>query len=195
MARSSITGSHEFGKHGFGIAAVKWQRLFDSARIGEGGERLIRSRIDCIGSRQRLDMERIRRIGIPGPGAGPEEALRPSTDRSQRAPAWRREHVAILPIGALSHGDAEPIAERWRHRVVHRNVPMADTSEAAESTRGSRPAAIRRSMPRMQASAAATYCAAENSSVTFIATPLKIDSSIAGTPSGVPGILTKKLGR
>ena len=68
-------------------------------------------------------------------------------------------------------------------------------SEATDATRGSRPAAMRRSMPRRYASAAAMYCSRENSRVTLIGTPLKIDSSIAGTPSGVPGILTYRLGR
>ena len=54
---------------------------------------------------------------------------------------------------------------------------------------------MRRSMPRMYASAAARYCSRENSSVTLIGTPAKIDSSIAGTPAGVPGILMKRFGR
>ena len=67
--------------------------------------------------------------------------------------------------------------------------------DATEPTFGSSPAAIRRSMPRIYASAAARYCSRENSSVTFTGTPAKIDSSIAGTPSGVPGILMNRLGR
>ena len=68
-------------------------------------------------------------------------------------------------------------------------------SEATEATSGDLPAAMRRSMPRRYASAAATYCSRENSSVTLIGTPAKIDSSIAGMPSGVPGILTKRFSR
>ena len=62
-------------------------------------------------------------------------------------------------------------------------------SDATDSTFGSSPAARRRSMPRRYASAAATYCSRENSSVTLIGTPAKIDSSIALTPAFVPGIL------
>jgi hypothetical protein len=67
-------------------------------------------------------------------------------------------------------------------------------SEATEATAGLRPAAIRRSTPRRYASAAATYCSRENSSVTLTGTPAKIASSMAGRPSGVPGILMKRLG-
>ena len=68
-------------------------------------------------------------------------------------------------------------------------------SDATESMRGSSPASMRRSMPRSQASAAASYWAQENSSVTFTGTPAKMASSIAGSPSGVPGIFTNRFGR
>ena len=68
-------------------------------------------------------------------------------------------------------------------------------TEATEKTSGFSPAAIRRSMPRTYASAAATYCSRENKSVTLIGTPAKIASSMAGRPSLVPGILMKRLGR
>src|SRR6185437_1973433 len=43
--------------------------------------------------------------------------------------------------------------------------------EATESTLGDLPSAMRRSMPRIQASAAARYCSRENNSVTLIGTP------------------------
>ena len=46
---------------------------------------------------------------------------------------------------------------------------------------------MRRSMPRMYASAAARYCSREKSSVTLTGTPAKIASSIAGRPSACPG--------
>ena len=68
-------------------------------------------------------------------------------------------------------------------------------SDATDATRGSRPASMRRSMPRVYASAAARYCSGENSSVTLIGTPAKIDSSIAVRPSSVPGILMNRFGR
>ena len=68
-------------------------------------------------------------------------------------------------------------------------------SEATEPTSGFSPAAMRRSMPRRYASAAATYCSPENSRVTLTGTPAKIASSMAGRPSLVPGILMRKLGR
>jgi len=66
-------------------------------------------------------------------------------------------------------------------------------SEPTEATCAGRPAAILRSIPRAQASAAARYCSREKSSVTLIGTPAKIAASIAGRPSGVPGILMKRL--
>ena len=68
-------------------------------------------------------------------------------------------------------------------------------TEATEPTSGFSPASMRRSMPRRYASAAATYCSREKSSVTLIGTPAKIASSMAGSPSGVPGILMKRFGR
>ena len=54
---------------------------------------------------------------------------------------------------------------------------------------------MRRSTPRSQASAAARYCSREKSSVTFTGTPAKVASSMAGSPSFVPGILMWRLGR
>jgi len=54
---------------------------------------------------------------------------------------------------------------------------------------------MRRSIPRMKASAAAAYCSREKSSVTLMGTPAKIASSMAGRPSLVPGILMSTFGR
>ena len=68
-------------------------------------------------------------------------------------------------------------------------------NDATEPTSGFSPAAMRRSIPRKYASAAATYCSPENSKVTLTGTPAKIASSMAGRPSLVPGILMKRLGR
>ena len=65
-------------------------------------------------------------------------------------------------------------------------------TEATEPTTGFNPASMRRSTPRRKASAAATYCSREKSSVTLIGTPAKMDSSMAGRPSFVPGILMKR---
>ena len=62
-------------------------------------------------------------------------------------------------------------------------------TEATERTSASRPAAMRRSMPRSHASAAARYCSREKSRVTFTGMPAKVASSMAGSPSLVPGIL------
>ena len=90
-------------------------------------------------------------------------------------PIWSFIASGVLPITATSQ------------RLTN--------SEATEPTLGLRPAAIRRSTPRRYASAAAIYCSRENKSVTLMGTPAKIASSMAGRPSGVPGILMKRLGR
>ena len=68
-------------------------------------------------------------------------------------------------------------------------------TDATEPTLGLSPASMRRSMPRRNASAAARYCSRENSRVTLTGTPAKIASSMAGSPSWVPGILMNRLGR
>src|SRR5882672_3627877 len=67
--------------------------------------------------------------------------------------------------------------------------------DATDRTPGFNPAAMRRSMPRMNASAAARYWSSENNSVTLTGMPTKIASSVAGSPSLVPGILIRRLGR
>jgi hypothetical protein len=67
--------------------------------------------------------------------------------------------------------------------------------DATEHTFGFSPAAIRRSIPQRYASAAAIYCALEKRRVTFTGIPAKMLSSIAASPSLVPGILMKRLGR
>ena len=68
-------------------------------------------------------------------------------------------------------------------------------TEATEATAGFSPAATRRSTPRRYASAWAVYCSAENSRVTLTGMPRAMLSSIAPSPSGVPGILMKTFGR
>src|SRR6266404_1954477 len=68
-------------------------------------------------------------------------------------------------------------------------------TEATEPTSGLRPTATRRSMPRRKAPAAARYCRSEKRSVTLTGMPAKIASSMAGSPSFVPGILMRRLGR
>ncbi len=67
--------------------------------------------------------------------------------------------------------------------------------EPTEPTLGFSPASMRRSIPRRNASAEATYCSRENSRVTLIGMPAKIASSIAGRPSLVPGILMNRFDR
>ena len=90
-------------------------------------------------------------------------------------PSWLSNSVGTLPATAPSQ------------RLTN--------TDATEPTSGLSPAAIRRSMPRMKASAAARYCSRENRSVTFTGMPAKIASSMAGKLSFVPGILMNTLGR
>jgi hypothetical protein len=68
-------------------------------------------------------------------------------------------------------------------------------TDATHATAGSTPASSRRSTPRRYASAAARYWALSKSSVTLTGTPAKIASSIAWSPSEVPGILMRRFGR
>src|SRR5262249_54793247 len=90
-------------------------------------------------------------------------------------PSWSRSPSGTLPMTAESQ------------RLTN--------TDATEPTSGLSPAAIRRSMPRRKASAAATYCSRLNSSVTFTGTPAKIAPSTARQPPFVPGILMKGFGR
>ena len=123
----------------------------------------------------------------------------------------RRCSLAPAPCNVRHRGDASSLryalyvrlamAMPRRLRSSSETLSLTATSqrltksEATDPTVGSRPAAIRRSIPRIYASAAAVYCSRENSNVTFIGTPAKISSSIAGMPLRVPGILMKRLAR
>ena len=90
-------------------------------------------------------------------------------------PSWLRSASGTLSLTAASH------------RLMN--------TEATDPTSGWSPAATRRSMPRKNASAAARYCSREKRSVTLIGMPAKIASSMAGSPSLVPGILMRRFGR
>ena len=105
------------------------------------------------------------------------------------------EQLAVGLVGAHGDGDAETIAQRRRHLVLDRHVPAADEDRChGADAADRRPAAMRRSMPRMYASAAARYCSRENSSVTLIGTPAKIDSSMAGMPARGARDLDEQIG-
>jgi hypothetical protein len=66
---------------------------------------------------------------------------------------------------------------------------------ATELTSSGNPSFCRRSSALMYASATFSYAATENSSVTFTLIPSYSACSMAGTPSGVPGILIITLAR
>jgi hypothetical protein len=112
--------------------------------------------------------------------------------RRQRSDEKKRQYSAYVVC---------PIAIPSRFRRSSGTDPATAASqrlmkiEATEPTPAGRPASTRRSMPRVYASAQARYCGAEKRSVTFTGTPAKMVSSIARSPSVVPGILMKRLGR
>src|SRR5665213_106040 len=128
-------------------------------------------RIHGEGPGKGLNVQDVGGFGVLGSSAGPEKALGTGAGVQDAHPPWRVKQSAVSLIGLSGDGDA------------------------TEPTSGFSPAEMRRSMPRRYASAAATYCAPENSRVTLTGTPAKIASSMAGRPSLVPGILMKRLGR
>ena len=149
------------------------------------------------GAASACDVQRIRRLPDPWcrcwptavaadahrrPQALPARRMRASRDRRDRCAGRRRCRAGCAAsAGSLSADRLVPAAdEQRRHRRHHRIQPGLDAPfDAAQVGLGGRDGTAR----------------AENSSVTLIGTPLKIDSSIAGTPSGVPGILTNRLAR
>ena len=170
----------------------------DLAVVGEREQRLLRHRVDRVRRRERL-----RRRAGPRPSGSFVPVLAQSS-RCERAPALskpqpaiRGQQLAVRLVGALGRSRC-----RAGCSSVGGTLPATATSqrltnsEATErdvriQARPRRVARCRGCRPR----AAATYCSREKSSVTLIGTPAKIDSSIAGMPSGVPGILMKRFGR
>ena len=98
-------------------------------------------------------------------------------------------------VGLPRHSDVELVAHCLECLALTATSPRLTNREAAEPTSGLSPGVMRCSMPHRYASAAATYCARENRSVTLIGKRAKIAFSMAGRPSSVPGILMKRLGR
>ena len=136
-------------------------------------------------------------LGSLVPVAGPEETLRAGAgvdDALASAGVGRAKRCRLA--GLPGDGDRQMVA-----RCPPGLGPSPATSQrlmnidATDPTSGFSPAALRRSMPRRYASAAATCRGEQENDVTLIGTPAKIASSIAGIPSLVPGILMKRLGR
>src|SRR5215471_3496232 len=96
---------------GLEIAAVFGQRRTDPAVVGECEQRLFRHRVDSVGGCQRLDVQRVGRVWILGPGARPKQALRTRSGAGKSFPAGRREHFAVRAIGLLRNRDTESIAQ------------------------------------------------------------------------------------
>jgi hypothetical protein len=76
--------------------------------------------------------------------------------------------------------------------VSTRETKKLATEDTAE---GSPPPSTRRSTPRMYASTTSAWRSSEKMSVTLIARPAAMQSSIAPSPGSVPGIFTYRFGR
>ena len=123
--------------------------------------------------------------------------------RCGRAPALKTrcqrgelEQRAVGLVRPLRHRDAELVAQRRRHLVHDGGVPAADEHRGDRADLGLEPgrrcaARCHAGMPRPPPGSAR----GENSRVTLIGTPAKIASSMAGSPSLVPGILMNRFGR
>ena len=119
------------------------------AVLGEGEQRLLRHRVDRVGRRQCLDVERVGRV--PGPWCR-------CWPRAAAAAARRRRRGAASAARRAARGRPCRCAARPRCRAgcAGRGATLSLTatsqrltkSEATEATFGSRPAAMRRSMPR-----------------------------------------------
>ena len=184
-------GGLERGQHLLGIAAVTRQRRADLAVIGERQQRLLGHRVDRQRRGERLDVERVRRLRVLRPGATPTAhaaAARPrsaaaASAASRAAPGTRCKPACTTAMPSL-------FLQVGAGRVLDRDVPAADEDRrdrrrragSARPRRGARSLSGRRRPPPGTARVS-------NSSVTLIGMPAKIASSIAGRPSGVPGIL------
>ena len=94
--------------------------------LGEGKQGFVGNRVDRVGRRERLNVERVARRRVFGAGAGPQQPLRPGAGGGELAPALGREQIAIGVVGPHRDGDAQAVVERRRNRLLHRHVPAAD---------------------------------------------------------------------
>ena len=205
------------------VLQCRGQRLHVDARLGESAEQrprsrrhrrhrrarlrpwsanafsvLLRHRVDGERRRQRLDVERCRRPSGPSSRCWPTAAAavgrRRCSARCQRA-AVQQLAVRLVASAGRSRCRVDSCSG-CRHLAGHRHVPAADEHRGHRGDVG-------RIEPGRDAALDAAHVGlgrrqvllAENSSVTLIGMPAKIASSMAGSPSGVPGILMKRFGR
>ena len=99
----------------------------DLAVVGEGVQRLLRHRVDRVGRRERLDVQRVGRGRVLGAGAGPQQPLRIGRRRAasfcQRGDASSRGTPCRCAARSRCRGGCAAAA---RHLVLHRHVPAAD---------------------------------------------------------------------
>ena len=185
----------KFDEYLFGIPAVNRQHVIHFAVTGESEQCLLGHRVDGVRGGEGLDVKDVRSLGVFRSGAGQQEALRLRPGSGKFLPPGRDKQIPIGFVGPFGDGNTETVPKLPRTFPITALSQRLMKSDATEPTFVPRPASIRRSIPRMYATAAAMYCSRENRSVTLTGTPAKTVSSMAGSPSRVPGILMKRLGR
>jgi hypothetical protein len=110
----------------FGIAAVGRHRRADPTVVGEGEQGLVGHRVDGVGRGEGLDVERVGRGRVLGPGRCPQQALRMRPGGDELLHPRRCEQLAVGLVDAPPDRDAEPVLQIGRHLVLDRGVPAAD---------------------------------------------------------------------
>jgi hypothetical protein len=108
------------------LAGIPGQGFAKFFMSGEGFQRGLGHGIDGEGGGERLDVQRIRRFGILGSGAGKKQALGTGTGVEDALPARRVERQAITLINLSSDGDAKLVPQVFGSLVRYRNVPATD---------------------------------------------------------------------
>src|SRR5215475_4227396 len=89
----------------FAVAPVRGYRRANIVMLGERFQRALRHRVHREWRGQRLDVEDIRCLRILGPGAGPQQALRPRASIVGAHPSRRTEQAELGPVRPLGDGD------------------------------------------------------------------------------------------
>ncbi len=124
-ASTSIPALVELRQHLLGVAAVGRHRLADLAVVGEGVQGRLGHRVDRERRGEALDVEGVGGVGVLGPGARPEQPLRPRALVHQPLRARRVEQLAVAGVGAVADRQPEPVAQLAGHLVGDGDVPAA----------------------------------------------------------------------
>ncbi len=119
-------GLGELGQDLLGVAAVGREEVGDLAVVGEGVQGRLRHRVDREGRGEGLDVERVGGVGVLGPGASPEQPLRPRALVHQAPHAVGVEQLVVGAEGAAADRDPEPVDQVLRHVLADGDVPAAD---------------------------------------------------------------------